>query len=114
MERNPLRSSLGKQVWRSATERGYGGGNRGSDDGFIKKGKIVDGTPHACSRLLHFICNEVNRVLGQNQIQQLESPRSTKVGADKTCMPSGGEHPSPSGVIYLTPSRFREVLHAKA
>jgi hypothetical protein len=111
---NRLRSGLGEKIWRSASERGYGGETEVSDDGVIKEGKIAEGTPHAGSRLLHFICNEINGVLGQNQMQQLESPRSPKVGADKTCMPSGGEHPSPSGVVYLTPSRFREVLHAKA
>jgi len=98
----------------AASERRYCGETEVGDDGTIKEGKIDEGTPHACSRLLHFICYEVNRVLGQNQMQQRESPRSTKVGADKACMPSGGEHPSPSGVVYLTPSRFRKVLHAKA
>src|ERR1700742_294696 len=114
MECNPLRSSLGEKLWRSATERGYCGETKVSDNGIIKEGKIAEGTPHAGSRLLHFICNEIYGVLGHNQMQQLESSRSPKVWADKTCMPSGCEDPSPSGVVYLTPSRFREVLHAKA
>src|ERR1700690_3082162 len=114
MRSKPLRSSLSVKIRRSASERGYCGETELSDDGVIKEGKIAEGTPHAGSRLLHFICNEINGVLGQNQMQQLESPRSPKVGADKTFMPSGGEHPSPSGVVYLTPSRFREVLHGKA
>jgi len=114
MRGKPLRSGLGEKIWRSASDRRYGGETEVSDDGVIKEGKIAEGTPHAGSRLLHFICNEINGALGQNQMQQLESPRSPKDGADKTCMPSGGEHPSPSGVVYFTPSRFREVLHAKA
>jgi hypothetical protein len=67
MDCNPLRCSLGEKIRRSAPERGYCRETEVSDDGIIKEGKIAEGTPHAGSRLLHFVCNKIYGVLGHNQ-----------------------------------------------
>jgi hypothetical protein len=114
MRCQPLCSSLSVKIRSAVTEGGYHRKAEIGYEGVIQKWDLAEGTPKCGPRLGNFCRNEIDSVLGQDQMQEGEVLLRLKVVANDTCLSGWGKLTRSSGVLRSAPSSFGERIDPEA